>query len=172
MSSYKEIVTKAIIGKAKKTINNKYELVPTEKVDTVLGCWVINHHFDGYNNDNKVNINGSFDVNVWYSYNGNSKTMVDTKTYNYSDIININLKDNDNENEVIVKSLKQPQVLDVNIEDNKISMNITKELGVEVIGDTTIKVPVENTTDDYEDLTNNDIDNLNDNYLDKGVNQN
>ncbi len=40
---FKEIVTKAIIGKAKKTSSGDYTLVPEEKPDTVLGCWVINH---------------------------------------------------------------------------------------------------------------------------------
>ncbi len=43
MYNYKEIVTKAIIGKGKKTFKNDYELNTDEKVDTVLGCWVINH---------------------------------------------------------------------------------------------------------------------------------
>lgn len=40
---YKEIVTKAVIGKGKKTFRNTYELRTTDKIDTVLGCWVINH---------------------------------------------------------------------------------------------------------------------------------
>lgn len=44
MYNYKEIVTKAIIGKGKKTFKNDYEINTNEKVDTVLGCWVINHH--------------------------------------------------------------------------------------------------------------------------------
>ena len=43
MSNFKEIVTKAVIGKGKKYYKNSYiidtEFVPT----TVLGCWVINH---------------------------------------------------------------------------------------------------------------------------------
>lgn len=43
MSSYKEIVTKAVIGKAKKTSKNEVSLTPEENVNTVLGCWVINH---------------------------------------------------------------------------------------------------------------------------------
>ena len=43
MSSFKEIVTKAVIGKAKKTSSNTFSLEPEEIPNTVLGCWVINH---------------------------------------------------------------------------------------------------------------------------------
>ena len=43
MSSFKEIVTKAIIGKGKKYFKNNYTLTPEVEPTTVLGCWVINH---------------------------------------------------------------------------------------------------------------------------------
>lgn len=43
MALYKEIVTKAVIGKGKKYFKNSYTLTPTDQPTTVLGCWVINH---------------------------------------------------------------------------------------------------------------------------------
>ena len=43
MATYKEIVTKAIIGKGKKYFKNNYSISATDKPSTVLGCWVINH---------------------------------------------------------------------------------------------------------------------------------
>lgn len=43
MALYKEIVTKAIIGKGKKAFKNTYTIDVEEKPDTILGCWVINH---------------------------------------------------------------------------------------------------------------------------------
>lgn len=43
MANFKEIVTKAIIGKAKKSSSNKYTLETEQVPNTVLGCWVINH---------------------------------------------------------------------------------------------------------------------------------
>lgn len=42
MASYKEIVTKAVIGKGKKYFRNNY-LVEVSGPSNVLGCWVINH---------------------------------------------------------------------------------------------------------------------------------
>ena len=65
MANYKEIVTKAVIGKAKKTNSMHFSFTPDENVDTVLGCWVINHNFSGNNQSGKVGVTGSFDVNVW-----------------------------------------------------------------------------------------------------------
>ena len=41
--AYKEIVTKAVIGKGKKYYKNTYEVSVDNNVDNVLGCWIINH---------------------------------------------------------------------------------------------------------------------------------
>ncbi|MBP3920384.1 MAG: outer spore coat protein CotE [Bacilli bacterium] len=43
MALYKEIVTKAIVGKGKKYFKNNYSIEANNKPSTVLGCWVINH---------------------------------------------------------------------------------------------------------------------------------
>ena len=82
MALYKEIVTKAVIGKGKKKYKNTYSISTDNAVDTVLGCWIINHQFEGSQENNKIVINGSFDVNLWYSYDNNTKTTVITKTIN------------------------------------------------------------------------------------------
>ena len=47
MAAYKEIVTKAVIGKGKKYFKNNYTVEVDGKPTTVLGCWVINHKFKG-----------------------------------------------------------------------------------------------------------------------------
>lgn len=43
MPSYKEIVTKAVIGKGKKYFKDNYSMDVENKPTTILGCWVINH---------------------------------------------------------------------------------------------------------------------------------
>ena len=43
MSYFKEIVTKAVIGKGKKTTNLNHSVETEDNINTVLGCWVINH---------------------------------------------------------------------------------------------------------------------------------
>ena len=160
MSNFKEIVTKAVVGKAKKTSTSEYLISPEQKPDTVLGCWVINHKFNGVNNGGVVNLNGSFDVNVWYSYDNDTKTAVSTKTFNYTDKMPVHLKDNGvltNKEEIIVRSLKQPTVTNVSADGGIVKLNVEKELGVEVVGDTKIKVSIEEDEDDYEVITDDEV---------------
>lgn len=156
MSSFKEIVTKAVIGKAKKTSSNDFSLEPEQSPNTVLGCWVINHSFTGTKNSNGgVNINGAFDVNVWYSYDADSKTAVTTKRFNYTDSMIVPLKENSNissASEIIVRCLKQPTVSNVSTDNGIVSLSIEKELGVEVVGDAKVKISVEDDEDDYEEI--------------------
>ena len=113
MANYKEIVTKAVIGKAKKTNQMHFSFTPDEVVDTVLGCWVINHTFEGRNENGKVMVTGSFDVNVWYAYDNDTKTKVNTKKFGYNELLKVPLKDEatlSSTSEIIVRSLKQPTV--------------------------------------------------------------
>lgn len=168
--NYKEIVTKAVIAKGKKNSTDKYTLETEEVPNTILGCWVINHTFNGTNLGNKVLVSGSFDVNVWYSYDNDSKTAVSTQKFNYSDTMRLNIDDVSSSNEVIVKSIQQPTVSDVSIKDGIVNLNINKELGIEIVGDTKIKVPVEELDDDYVELTDDEevdkeIDKVDTDYL-------
>ena len=43
--AYKEIVTKAVIGKGKKKYHNKYQITVEQKPTTILGFCIINHNF-------------------------------------------------------------------------------------------------------------------------------
>ena len=81
MTKYREIVTKAVIGKGKRTSSNEFSVETNDTPDTVLGCWVINHTFSGSKYSNIVLVNGSYDVNFWYSYDNDTKTSVATKTF-------------------------------------------------------------------------------------------
>ena len=170
MAEYKEIVTKAVTAKAKKSTSNKYTLEPEEIPNTILGCWVINNTFNGTSVGDSIIVNGSFDVNVWYSYDNDSKTAVSTKKYNYSDTMHMkSLNSLDSRPEVLVKSLKQPTVADVKIDNGVVNLSIDKELGIEIVGNTKIKVPVETLDDDYEILEDDppleEIDKVNEDYL-------
>ena len=75
----------------------------------------------------------------------------------------------DSRPEVLVKSLKQPTVADVKIDNGVVNLSIDKELGIEIVGNTKIKVPVETLDDDYEILEDDppleEIDKVNEDYL-------
>lgn len=156
MSLYKEIVTKAIVGKGKKYFKNNYNIEASNKPTTVLGCWVINHKFKGYKSGEKIGVDGSFDVNIWYSYENDSKTTVVNKQIKYNDVFNVRVKENfdlNGDTDIIVRTLKQPTCSKVDIsEDGIITFDIEKELGVEIVGETKMKISIEEDEEPWEDI--------------------
>ena len=171
-NNYKEIVTKAIIGKGKKLFKNDYEVVVDRDIDTVLGCWVINHNLKGVKDGEYIKILGNYDINIWYSYDGNTKTDVVSNKMFYEERVRVRVKENSeiNENtEIIIRSLKNPSCIDVSNNDKTIKYTISKELGIEILGDTKIKIPVSNNEDDYEVII--DEESISD-EIDKTVNEN
>lgn len=175
MASFKEIVTKAVIGKGKKYFKNNYTVDVENEPTTVLGCWVINHKFKGYKSGDKIGVDGSFDINIWYSYDNDSKTTVINKKIDYNDLFNVKVRDEadlSGDTDIIVRCLKQPTCLDVKLEGNTISFNIEKELGVEIVGETKVKISVEDDeepwdeiVDDIDDDTLKEIDSVDEDYL-------
>ena len=154
MASYKEIVTKAIVGKGKKFFRDNYSVEVENKPTTVLGCWVINHRFKGFKSGEKVGVDGSYDVNIWYSYDNDSKTNVVNKKIEYNDLFNVKLKSDveSNDTDIIVRTLKQPNCVKVNIDGNKIIFDVEKELGVEIVGETKMKIAIEDDEDPWDEL--------------------
>ncbi len=155
MAIYKEIVTKAVIGKVKKHFKNVYSITTEIEPSTILGCWIINHKFKGHEMGEKIGVDGSFDVNIWYSYDGDSKTSVVTKKIDYHEPVTINIKEEDDshaEREIIVRALKQPQCNKVEIKNGEIEFEIEKELGVELVGDTKYKIAIEETEEPWPEL--------------------
>lgn len=156
MASFKEIVTKAIVGKGKKYFKNNYTFEVEANPTTVLGCWVINHKFKGYKSSEKIGVDGSYDINIWYSYDNDSKTAVANKKVEYNDLFNVKLKadaDLSGDTDIIVRTLKQPNCTKVNInEDGTINLDIEKELGVEIVGETKMKIVVEDDEEPWDEI--------------------
>ena len=163
MASTREIVTKAVVGKGKKTFTATKAITPENQPTTILGCWIINHTFKGYRNGNKINIEGSYDVNIWYSCSGDTKTEVVRETINYLEEVNVpRTNDSDITNEdIIIRSLKQPTCTKAEVVDGKIEYTVQKELGVEIVGDVKVKIAYDEEEDPWEvimdDNTETDI---------------
>ena len=176
MTSYKEIVTKAVIAKGKKLFTTD-NVVKVEHPSTILGCWIINHNFQGKKQDNHIVITGSYDVNIWYSYDNDTKTDVIKKTDTYQEIVNMREVSNITGEEILVRSLKQPTCINVEIDGDSLRYRVEKELGIELVGDT--KVKIETNEDDEEwdeiledptstvDSSNQTIDEVVEDYIDE-----
>lgn len=175
MSKTREIVTKAVVGKGKRTFTTTKTIMPKERPDTILGCWVINHNYEGTRHQNKINIDGSYDINIWYSSDNDTKTEVIKDTNNYHEEVNAPIVSEDVANEeVVVRSLKQPTCVRCDIVDGKIEYTIEKELGVEIVGDIKVKIAYDEQEDPWQvieeskdEIVEKEIDaQVEENYLD------
>ena len=177
MASYREIVTKAVIAKGKKLFTSNHEVISTNKPSTILGVWVINHNFNGIKNNDEIRINGSYDVNVCYSYDIDTKTEVLKETNQYSEIVRMREREEADDEQIIVRSLKQPNCIKVDIDGDKIKYTIEKELGVELVGDVKVKVQADDDEDPWDEIieesnsedVQENIDNVSDEYLTDGI---
>ncbi|UJL48003.1 outer spore coat protein CotE [Virgibacillus sp. NKC19-16] len=178
---YREIITKAVCGKGRKFTQASHSIAPSHRPSSILGCWVINHLYNAKKkSEDKVEINGSYDINIWYSYNDNTKTEVVTERVTYSDIIPLSVMDDNcinDEYDVIAKVIQQPNCLECKIANKgqKISVEIEREFVVQVLGETKISVKVNPKWDkDGEDddgwdfeLTDDELSDVEPDFLNK-----
>lgn len=169
MNNYREIVTKAVVSKGKKLFTST-NTVTVNNPSTILGCWVINHNFNGVKEGNKIIIDGSYDVNIWYSYDNDTKTDVIRETNKYSEVINMRERDNSSGEEIIVRSLKQPNCVKVDIDNNNIVYTIEKELGIELVGDIKVKIEANLEEDPWDEIVEeNTMDEINEDFMEESL---
>lgn len=171
MNEIREIVTKAIVGKGKKIIRINDIVTPRNEAFSILGCWVINHEFEAILHDNKVELVGNFETNIWYAYDDNTKTDIAKKIITYEETIKtrpIVKEVNDSSKDVIVRILQQPTCTNARINNSAIEVEIIFEIVAEIIGETkmmvTVFTPVDNIEqidDDFENEINEDFINAN-----------
>ncbi len=157
MNEIREIVTKAVIAKGKKTIKLKSVVSPSNDTFSILGCWVINHGFTATLDQDCVVINGEFEINIWYAYDENSKTDIAREVQTYTDSIKTRqiVKNVNSTKDVIVRVLQQPTCTNASITENGIEVDVVLEEAVDVIGETKIAVTA---------FTNIDPDTLDDSF--------
>ncbi len=179
---YREIITKAVCGKGRKFSQATHSVTPSHRPSSILGCWVINHLYNAkIKSKNTVEINGSYEINIWYSYNDNTKTEAITERVTYSDKVPLSVKDENCLNDdfdVIAKVIQQPNCLNCTIENkgHKIAVEIEREFIVQIIGDTKIAVRVdpkrEHVDDDDDEvwdveLTDDELEEVEPDFLNK-----
>lgn len=148
---YREIITKAVCGTGRQVCKTTDTIMPHHRPASILGCWIINHRYHAKRGKaNEVEVHGSYDVNIWYAFDDNTKTEVVTEKVDYCDHIALSSQDVhclNNHDDIIVKVVQQPNCLQCKIdqEDNKeaIEVEVEKEFIVKVIGETKVNVKVE-----------------------------
>lgn len=93
-----------------------------------------------------VEIQGKFDINIWYSYNQQSKTGVHTESFTYKDRIKLHYRDEEvtDLGDVRVKVLQHPNCVEATItkNDEQFEVVVEREFLVECIGETVVCISV------------------------------
>lgn len=125
-----------------------------------LSPTVITHNFQGQKNGDQITITGSYDVNIWYSYDRDTKTDVVKETNRYQEVVRMRSRDDSSDNEeIIVRSLKQPTCSNITIDGNDIHYTIEKELGIELVGDVKVKIEADEEEDPWDEIVDESQDN-------------
>jgi spore coat protein E len=176
MGEYREIITKAVVAKGRKFTKSNHTVSPLHQPSSILGCWIINHTYEAKKLGKTVEIRGSYDINIWYSYKNNTRTEVVTETVDYCDVIKLKYRDPDclDEQDVVAQVIQQPNCLECLISDgNKMVVHVEREFVVEVLGETKVVVHVypekHHADDDWDyDVDDEDFEDLNPDFLDEG----
>lgn len=157
----REIITKAVCGKGRKFSQETHIITPSNSPSSILGCWVINHSYSGKKVGDMIEITGSYDINLWYSYANNSKTDVAKENVTYVDHVPLSYLDSQvrgTEFEVNITVVQTPNAVEANITGSKCSVQVEREFYCEIIGETKVTVVcVPNATDDLDDKFDDEV---------------
>lgn len=167
----REIITRAVCGSGKKFAQAVHRLHTPNRPSSILGAWVINHQYAAVRFQEGVEIEGSYDLNIWYSYDGNTKTDVAKESVSYTE--QVPLQDLDDKHlaqtaKVFAEALQHPSCVEATIDqaDDSVMITIEREFRAELVAETKLcvvvcqggcgdedkELPFEDDLDEYDDL--------------------
>ncbi|MCM3748982.1 outer spore coat protein CotE [Paenibacillus pasadenensis] len=143
----REIITKAVVGKGRKFSTVTHTVTPPNRPTSILGAWVINHRYEAVRSGDGIEVVGSYDLNIWYSYNKNSQTDVAKETVTYVDNVALSSMDPNHlpsTEEVYAESTHEPNCIEADISSNGTSvvLRVEREFKVQLIAETKVCVAV------------------------------
>jgi spore coat protein E len=168
----REILTKAVCGKGRKFSHVSHTVTPPNGPTSILGAWIINNQYEAVKSGENVEVVGTYDINIWYSYDRNTKTDVAKETISYVEVVPLSYLDKKHKPstaEVSATATQEPNCVEAGISanGNGVVIRVEREFAVEMIAETKVCVVVcpngchdldEKTVDfdgvegDYEDL--------------------
>lgn len=153
-TSFREIITKAICGTGKQNFRYTETLaIPSGRIpSSILGSSVTRLKLTeplvteiSSDGQKKVRVSGTFDVNVWYSYNSDQVTDVAKETIKFTEVIPISEISESVLGPVDARAVltKAPQCHKTIILDtNQLQVDIELGIYAEIIGETKVFVQV------------------------------
>ena len=154
-NNIREIYTKAIVAKGKKLSKSTYALNLKHIPHEILGCWITNHHYEATIKKGVPKIIGTFDVHIWYSHEDEIESSVEKHQITYVDDMQVVKKEDrefENADQVKARCLEKPKCLSASSKQYEISIEIEKEMQIEISGETCIKVEVKTEEEIWDDL--------------------
>jgi spore coat protein E len=141
----REIITKAVCGKGQKFSQATHTVLPPNSPSSILGAWVINHSFEAHNAGDVIEVVGTYDINVWYSYAKNTKTDVAKETVSYVEQVPLSYLDANTRAdtlEVSAKATQEPNCIDAKVSSSGdgVLIHVEREFAVECVGETKVCV--------------------------------
>ncbi|MDR6224276.1 outer spore coat protein CotE [Desmospora profundinema] len=152
----RQIITKAVTGKGRKFSQATHSIQPPDNISSILGCWIINHHYEANRVGDAIEVLGSYDINIWYSFNQNTKTEVSNQTVRFVEQVPLSFYDSNVQTataEVHAVSTQSPNCIEASIaDDGSVLVRVEREYYVEMVGETKVNVLVApGDLDDWED---------------------
>ncbi|MFB9330477.1 outer spore coat protein CotE [Paenibacillus aurantiacus] len=154
----REILTKAVCGKGRKFSTVTHTVTPPHHPTSILGAWIINHQYEAVRSGDGIEVIGTYDVNIWYSYNKNSQTDVAKETLSYVENVPLSYLDPKHRastEEVAAEATQEPNCIEANISGSGkgVVIRVEREFAVELIAETKVVVAVfPSAYDDGKDI--------------------
>lgn len=138
----KEILTRAVLYKGK-IEGVKEEIIELKNNPSKLvGCWIINNNCLTIVENNKLYLEGSYDVHVWYAINDDTDSVLEKKTIKYKEEFIIEEKFDMSECEYKLYCNEYPRCIELKLDDGKAIVNVSKNFSVDIIGESKFMVEV------------------------------
>ena len=157
-NNIREIYTKAIVAKGKKLSKCTYTFTLTDCPNDILGCWITNHHYEAAIKNRVPKIVGTYDVHVWYSCHDEMDSVVERHQVTYIDDMQVTKKESrdfETTDQVKARCREKPKCLSASHSDYNVTIEVEKEMQIEISGETCIKVEVKNEDevwDEFEEI--------------------
>ena len=155
---YREILTKAIIAKGEKEIKDDHIVHIDDDISKMLGCWIINHKSDVKLEKGKIIIYGTYQAHIWYGYQQDTLSTLKIIDYDFIDEIPYNFTlesyELNEKNEIKSYVETSPTCIDMSFLNNKINLTIIRKYKVDIVGETKLKIKVDDVI--IDSLVNTD----------------
>jgi spore coat protein E len=155
----REIITKAVCGKGRKFSQVSHTVTPQHAPTSILGAWIINNQYEAARSSDGVEVLGTYDINIWYSYDKNTKTDVAKESISYVDVVPLTYLDKKHKAgtaEVSADATQEPNCVDASVSTHgeSVIIRVEREFAVEMVAETKVCIVVCNGgCDDFGDKT-------------------